>query len=351
MALNYEPLDVDSYEIRMLTIFPGPPESAVRCTMEKTNLISPINYTALSYCWGDATITTNIFVNGIETPVTTNLADALQHLRKLGVRRVWADALCINQTDKQEKGLQIRNMKHIYSKADITYSWLGREEDDGTMAVVAFLMSLVDSHDDKALAQTSHTCISMTSRLLSARQIPSQNSNCPCCTIESHFQGLQQILQRQYWKRRWIIQETSVTHRHVVLCDDSAITLDEMDRAITRCRESCYWGLGTEKAYPWFRTTRKFRHSYQEDAKPSPCQAIGLSREFESTDPRDAIFSLLGLCHDGPELVPTPNYFQPIETIVVNLTRVLIRKHKYLDFILINPINRTGSESVSVLGS
>lgn len=117
-----------------------------------------------------------------------------------------------------------------------------------------------------------------------------------------------------------------------------------MDQAITRCRESCYWSLGTERAYPWFKTTTKFRHSYQEDAKSSLWQAIGLSREFESTDPRDAIFSLLGLCHDGPELVPTLNYFQLVETIVINLTRALIRKHIYLDFILVNRINRTGTE-------
>ena len=52
----------------------------------------------------------------------------------------------------------------------------------------------------------------------------------------------------------------------------------------------------------------------------------------------------LALCYDGPQLVPIPNYFQPVETIVTNLTRALIWKYQCLDFSLIGMINRTGSE-------
>lgn len=359
MALEYEPLDVHSYEIRMLTILPGPPESTVKCTMDKTNLISPVSYAALSYCWGYAALATDIFVNGTRTPVTTNLADALRHLRKLGVGRVWADALCINQADKQEKGLQIRHMQHIYSRADVTYGWLGREDVDGATAAITFLMSLLNSHDPTALAPAPHTCVStprqrrqrrqqwprsiLTSAQPLSHQTRSEIEVCRRCTTEASFQGLQHLLQRQYWKRRWIIQETSVSYQHLLLCGDAGITLDEMDQAITTCQRSCYWDLGIKKLSAWFQTITEFRRFQQKETRPSLCQAIALSRQFESTDPRDAIFSLLGLCNDGPELVPIPNYLQPIEAIVTDLTRALIRKHKHLDFLLINGTNRTSS--------
>ena len=106
MELNYEPLDVENYEIRMLTILPTTLDSIVRCTLEKTSLINPTKYAALSYCWGDPNTRTKIFVNNVEITVTTNLADALQQLRLLGVTRVWADALCINQSDRQEKAIR-----------------------------------------------------------------------------------------------------------------------------------------------------------------------------------------------------------------------------------------------------
>ncbi len=364
MALEYESLDADSYEIRTLFILPDPPASVVRCTMQRTNLITPIQYAALPYCWGDETIKTGILVNDVETQVTVNLADALQHLRKLGVSRLWVDALCINQRDKQEKGLQIRNMKQIYSKADMTYAWLGIEETEGTKAVFAFIMSLQDPHSDTALTPTSHTCISMTSAPSRRRQRrdklsnrptrhdppqPPQSGDCQRCKLKSIIQGLRHILERPYWRRRWIIQETSASYRPFLLCGDATITLDEMDRALTLCRKSCYWSSSAAKSFEWFDIITRFRRLYQENERPSLCWAIESSRDFESTDPRDVIFSLLGLYHDGTELVLTPNYSQPVVDIVTDLTRALIWKHKWLDFILINGmdrVKRTGLEGL-----
>ena len=47
--------------------------------------------------------------------VTCNLESALRHLRKQDVDiHIWADALCINQSDVSEKALQVRLMSQIY---------------------------------------------------------------------------------------------------------------------------------------------------------------------------------------------------------------------------------------------
>lgn len=354
MALNYESLDVDTYEIRMLTILPVPPDSlnpVVRCTMEKTNLINPTQYDALSYCWGDPTATTKIFVNDIEIDVTINLADALYHLRKLGISKVWADALCINQKDKQEKGLQIRNMKYIYSRAHTTYSWIGMRGAYDTKGVIAMLKSLMDSKDSISLALNPHTCNSTGSPLPLTHASQLCEGGCRSCETLYFFQGLQRILGHQYWRRRWIIQEISVSSQHIILCDDTLIPLHEMERVVTRCQQSSYWGSNTTPTHSWFDQIVDFRRAYQEyshqkESELSLCQAIERSRKFESTDPRDAIFSLLDLCHDGPDLVPTPNYSQPMEVIVTGLTRALIQRHKHLDFICINSMSRTSSKAL-----
>ena len=354
LALNYEPLGVDTYEIRMLTILPVPPDSlnlVVRCTMETRNLINPIQYDALSYCWGDPTATTKIFVNDIETDVTINLADALYHLRKLGISKVWADALCINQKDKQEKGLQIRNIKHIYSRAHTTYSWIGMRGAYDTKEFVAIIKSLMDSNHSISLTPNSHTCNSTDSPISPAHASKLRDGGCRSCETVYFLEGLQHILGHQYWRRRWIIQEISVSSRHILLCDDTLIPLHEMEGAVTRCLQSFYWGLNTTPIHTWFDQVVDFRRAYQEyshqkESELSLCQAIERSRKFESTDPRDAIFSLLDLCHDGPDLVPTPNYSQPMEVIVTGLTRALIQRHKHLDFIHINSMSRTGSKAL-----
>ncbi|MCJ1396681.1 hypothetical protein MMC18_009573 [Xylographa bjoerkii] len=351
MALTYEPLDVDSYEIRILIILPDPPESAVRCTLEKFSLLNPVPYTALSYCWGDPNITTDIHVNGSKTPITTNLADALQYLRKIGVYRCWADAICICQTDKQEKGLQVRNMMEIFSRAERTYGWIGREDGDGTTSAMAFLQSLLNSHDDMALIQPTHTCVLTTQQQRRASSVHSSPSDvglqyggCTRCANESHFQGLRHLLQREYWRRRWIIQETSVPYEVIILCGDTAMALDGIIKAIFKCRGSSYWNSGTEDIFSCLKSIANFRRLYQRGTRLSLCKAITLTQHFQSSQPIDAIFSLLGLSSDGPWLVPTPNYLQPIEMIVAKLTFALIQRDKHLDYLLINSRNRLSSE-------
>ena len=338
----------------MLTILPVPPDSfnpVVRCTMETTNLINPIRYDALSYFWGDPTATTKILVNDIEIDVTINLADALYHLRKLGISKVWADALCINQKDKQEKGSQIRNMKHIYSRAHTTYSWIGMRGAYNTKGVVAIIKSLMDSNDSISLTLNSHTCNSTDSPFSLAHASQLREGGCRSCETVYFLEGLQHILGHQYWRRRWIIQEISVSSQHMILCDDTLIPLHELERAVARCQQSSYWDLNTTPTHMWFDQVVDFRRAYQEyshrkESELSLCQAIERSQKFESTDPRDAIFSLLHLCHDGPDLVPTPNYSQSIEVIVTGLTRALIQRHKHLDFICINSMSRMGSKAL-----
>ena len=139
MELTYSPLDLDRYETRVLTILPDPPDSSLRCTLSTLSLLDAIKYDALSYCWGNPAITTDITVDGIKTPVTINLSDALRRLRGIGVHKVWADALCISQKDKLEKSMQIRNMRLVYSRAETTYGWLGKE---GAGQTISFLFSV-----------------------------------------------------------------------------------------------------------------------------------------------------------------------------------------------------------------
>lgn len=92
-------------------------------------------YAALSYVWGEDSPTERyaISCNGCELRVTQNCLSALKHLRKrLGSFSIWVDAVCINQSPKDvadEKEQQIPLMGEIYSRAQVTYVWLG----DGTV--------------------------------------------------------------------------------------------------------------------------------------------------------------------------------------------------------------------------
>jgi len=90
------------------------------CSLEVHNLNSdpaPEYYT-LSYVWGSATVTDLVPLEGQEWPVTVNLANALRFLRDTKKRiLIWIDALCINQANTKERGLQVQLMRDIYSCA------------------------------------------------------------------------------------------------------------------------------------------------------------------------------------------------------------------------------------------
>jgi hypothetical protein len=86
-----------------------------------------VGYEALSYTWGDATDTRTIIVNGSKHQVTRNLEAALRHLRQSDYsRKLWCDAVCINQTDNQEKSIQVQRIGDISNSASKVLIWLGK---------------------------------------------------------------------------------------------------------------------------------------------------------------------------------------------------------------------------------
>jgi hypothetical protein len=101
------------------------------------------NYEALSYCWGKNQKKKRILLNGEQFEITADLYNALEHLclehesRQLWVGFLygWAngsltlssqiDAICINQTDTDEKSLQVQRMRDIYQNAERVLIWTG----------------------------------------------------------------------------------------------------------------------------------------------------------------------------------------------------------------------------------
>jgi hypothetical protein len=60
---------------------------------------------------------------------------------------LWADALCINQDDLDERTRQVELMRRIYSDAELVLSWLGQQDDETKLA----LLSIADMADEMRL--------------------------------------------------------------------------------------------------------------------------------------------------------------------------------------------------------
>jgi hypothetical protein len=96
-------------------------------------------YRALSYTWGPpyrkvpsgeiielTEPNDHVICNGCPIVVTRNLHDALKNLRDNQISGLlWVDALCINQNDIAERSAQVLLMEAIYSRAAEVIIWLG----------------------------------------------------------------------------------------------------------------------------------------------------------------------------------------------------------------------------------
>jgi hypothetical protein len=104
-------------DIRIVLVRPGKPTDPIVCDLEIMFLDGEgHDYQALSYVWGDATMQHSITLNGHIHHVTGNLLAALHRLRMPTiVRKLWIDALCIDQSNVAERNTQVKMMKRIYS--------------------------------------------------------------------------------------------------------------------------------------------------------------------------------------------------------------------------------------------
>jgi hypothetical protein len=149
VSYRYTPL-LEAGNIRLLCLLPHRNTNApIQCEIFEYPLRKlvkgPHLYEALSYVWGSEENKLPIYVQPDERRndgsfgdyllVTTNLHVALAQLRNHYLERIiWVDAICINQTDDDEKGLQVQSMAEIYASANRVVVWLGETSSNSDTA-------------------------------------------------------------------------------------------------------------------------------------------------------------------------------------------------------------------------
>lgn len=131
---QYRPLE--SYTtIRVLVLQPSEdlyePLNAQLVHVQSEDLLfghgSPEYYEAVSYCWGEPTLSHVLLVNeDSKLDITSNADALLRHLRSSSKPRfLWIDAICLNQEDRDEKQIQVQLIGRIYAQAAKVRIWVG----------------------------------------------------------------------------------------------------------------------------------------------------------------------------------------------------------------------------------
>jgi Heterokaryon incompatibility protein (HET) len=299
----FNQLNVDKKEIRLLRVFPAFRNSApIVCDIRKCTLdvASSHAYRALSYVWGDPEAEKQpITLEGSTLMVQPNLESALRHLRgKVIPLIIWVDAVCINQSDRKERGQQVMFMREIYLSATIVNVWLGpaSDESDRAMDFVAAAWTELERNGGQNSAEFFQWYIGQTSPA---------NSTSP-------WRALVALMKRDWWSRVWVIQEVSncvalekpvyiscgirwmyykpflQTFAALCQCFYQSINQDDEDfKDFDRIVQI----TSDLEMVPMFSGFGLSQHT-------SLLDLVSTYRFHKATDPRDKIYGLQGLIHD-----------------------------------------------------
>ncbi|KAB8215257.1 heterokaryon incompatibility protein-domain-containing protein [Aspergillus novoparasiticus] len=190
-SFTYSKLPPEPDTTRMIRLFPHKDRNAqIRGELTDYNLSNTDGrshlYEALSYVWYDDEKSSNeespsICLIDCKFSVTPNLHAALLRLRNHQLERVlWIDAICINQSDNDEKNKQIPLMRTIYAQASCVIVWLGEARNNSDEAFKSIRRLAGDTHDD-------HDACFM-------------------------------LLQRNWFRRIWVLQEVGVARCISIMC-------------------------------------------------------------------------------------------------------------------------------------
>ncbi|KAJ9638365.1 hypothetical protein H2199_007052 [Coniosporium tulheliwenetii] len=290
-----------------------------------TTLLSGPNYFALSYTWGKENNCRPIKIDDAKFYVTPTLECVLRQIQARKVPTLWVDAICINQSDDAEKTVQVRLMGRIYHCAYSVIIWLGEEKPPTTGLAIDFL----NQHITLDYVNISHS------------HDLGRTRNNPEYTAAWDAVG-QDLMKREWWRRMWVIQETALARRLIIYCGQHTLVWDRLQIATEFARAydlPIFHRTAAERAGSGaFMDNSNWKSIYRRKmvtGAPMPISEILMNNiSCFSKDPRDMIFSLLGLATDvdgAPEL--DPDYEKSVKQVYTDFVKFQVRKHGFLDII------------------
>lgn len=285
------------------------------------------DFASLSYVWGDQADKQTINVNDQPFQVTKSLERALREFRREGLFSdkfmLWVDALCINQNDLSERAVEVQRMKDIYSASWSVTAWLGEataNSDAGLQLV-----------QDLAAFREAGCELELERRL---RDDPKFLGG--TCWL-----GLQQILDRKYWSRLWIIQEIVMGGTNVQLkCGASTIDWPTFCAGIATLQEHLWLVKDRclrEDVIPQQRiwSTTSLHLIYQDLSVISTTpitqnpklifgRLLDLANATECVDDKDKVYALLGLVPGQVARLIRPDYSATSAIVYTNTARAFI---------------------------
>jgi hypothetical protein len=286
---------------------------------------------------------------------TVNLHSALQHLRRETEElTLWVDAICINQSDNDEKSWQVQQMNDVYEKARLVTVWLGPASEDSDLAMHK-LMVFGDKLKHHSILKWGY---SYQLELWASIRIPEWKLEEGESTLEEFLSSISvgyddnadlpvsavlAFFSRACRQRVWVFQDLALAKDVIFHCGKKTIAADSLSAALTAFRVYQQAITGTLYRGPLSYVPMEF------DARPymmlsarrttdlefiklplyrllqAACSYTRRIHRPEATDPRDTVYALLGLSSDAEERGIYPDYTKPCWQVFAKVSRIYMK--------------------------
>jgi hypothetical protein len=365
---------------------PSPSLSRVERTKRSSRL--PI-FCALSYVWGHGARPQEILIDGKSLPITANLYAALRDLQADafgGAIQVWVDAICINQDDFAERSAQIRLMRDIYHLASDVKVWLGprtdettrcsifiarlngdgiskpSEDDEPSVLEEAFMSAVLvptgvivqagfdfgqrminlgdiispDVRDDKAtIVLDSDSNFSLHQQTIeqlvrwrpSARHLQRAQKE-ENFTEMAHLIDREMLQKSEWFERMWVVQEVGAAEHVSLQYGELSIYWSSFLKVVHYLYYACNIPMENISKVTGLE---KIRLGYNAGKRQPLRDLLWDTRYRHGTDPRDKIYSLLGLMGDPMGRLLQPDYTKSVSEVYSNATHHLVAQNRSLN--------------------
>jgi hypothetical protein len=332
IPFKHDPLE-HPWQIRILEMLPGEGSNPIHCKVRlipggDARNIDPnyneaedkkkIPYHALSYTWGKAIESHNIWLEDKPFPIRANLYEFLKQCRpKEDSSFLWIDAICIDQTSYTERGDQVARMMSIYKHAETVVIWLGPASDDSNLAISELIRI---PNEAWAQVKAGEDWPALLQRLFIDEgwtPLPSDNEK----VNNRALHAIRELFSRPWWTRVWTVQESTVPNQpNWVLCGERSISWDILQsasfilRSFALCKPEFQYVKYISRSESTILEIQKSREA--GGIYMSLIRLLPVFRKFEATDERDRVYALLGMA-EGVDYstFPIPSYRKTVEEV------------------------------------
>ena len=338
---------------RLLRLIPNIIGFKLQCLMIEVSLsdLTEYEYLAMSYTWGspDDKVSIPCGSSGEIVMIPRNLYAALLCLATepwqgalntgdpIGYSLwIWADAICIDQSNLAERGQQVQLMRQIYQSASSVLVWLGPRE--GTDQGLVELIDGLHQRLNKATKGQDPHSLDLVA-LRDAGQIPGAAAR--------EWVRLGNFYQESWFTRKWVIQEVACAKRIGLMKGPLVIPWDplwqlpellistnlisvvksaQLDNARLRNEESEWKLNGLRQAY----LMSIQRISLQRKTPANLFELLCRFRDSLATEEKDHIFAVVGISSDGDHPAYRPDYTREVKEVYGEVAWTTINQYSSL---------------------